>query len=338
MCPGEKNEFATFTGSKKFIRIFCHQNKIFKVDSKRYPFSFFRCLKSSKSTARRNGNCLNNFTRIEIGFQIHDTFISILKVCRNDLKHETLYVKLEMDKSIAFHQNNYPRPSWETHGFFQKHNINNIYKRKHQLETLTKILNSETLAQTYLKNNYLSRGHLSAKADFVYGIEQNLSMTYINAAPQWYSFNNGNWRYVENAVRKFVVQNQLNLIIYTGVYGHMTIKDKYNENLPLYLDIDLNNRGYIKVPKFFWKIIYDHNRKLAVTIVCVNDPFRKFISKDMLICQHICSASAVGWLTGSWNTRKNIWMGVCYVCSYRNLKKSVSTLPHLKVEGLLYGS
>ncbi len=44
------------------------------------------------------------------------------------------------------------------------------------------------------KKDYMARGHLAPDADFVYESFQDATYYYFNAAPQWQSINNGNWK------------------------------------------------------------------------------------------------------------------------------------------------
>lgn len=334
ICPGINNSFDDSLNSQSIIEAICFQSKIFIANGKTYPFNSFTCQQTSKSTVQKTGTCLNNFSQIEIGYEVPETFIPIFEICRDNQTHETYYARSEMSKSIGGHQNS-PRPYWMTHNLFPGHNINSLYKKKNQLRILGIILDSEELANKYIEKHQLQRGHLAAKADFVYSSEQNSTFSFSNVAPQWSSFNSGNWQYIEEFVRKFVTRNNLKVTIYTGVHGQMTLRDEKNEEQAVFLDIDENNNGYIRAPKFYWKIIYDSARKLALSFIGVNDPFREEITKDMFLCPDISDSPSVTWLTKSWKTRKNITQGVSYICLYEELKKAVPTAPDLKVNGIL---
>ena len=48
---------------------------------------------------------------------------------------------------------------------------------------------------------YIARGHLAPNADFMNYAWQDATFTYIDVAPQWASFNGGNWLDVENGIR-----------------------------------------------------------------------------------------------------------------------------------------
>ena len=52
------------------------------------------------------------------------------------------------------------------------------------------------------KINFLAKGHLAPDAAFVYQEEADATYFYINAAPQFQSFNNQNWKEIERATRE----------------------------------------------------------------------------------------------------------------------------------------
>lgn len=335
-CPGAKNTFDVPWKSQT-IEATCSKGKSFTVDGKAYPFTSFTCKKPTKSAVRKSGTCLGKFSKIELGFGISKTFIPVIEICRNNKTDESYYAKIHMTKSIDGYQKNSARPGWVTDKLFSG-NVNNFYTKKSQLQVLGQILNSEELAEGYLKKNSLARGHLAPKVDFVYDSEQNATFSYANCAPQWTSFNGGNWKHVETSVRNFVADNDLKVTIYTGVHGQMTLKDDKDNEQAVFLHIDENNKGYITVPRFYWKVIYDPASLLAFAIVGVNDPFSEEITKDMFLCTDISDSPDAAWLTKSWNSRKTISQGVSYACSYDELRKAVPTVPDLKVKGILRGS
>ena len=57
-----------------------------------------------------------------------------------------------------------------------------------------------------------------AYSDFVYNTQQQATMVFINANPQWQTFNGQNWNYLEQDVRAFVGRVNQDLIVYTGSY------------------------------------------------------------------------------------------------------------------------
>ena len=84
--------------------------------------------------------------------------------------------------------------------------------KKNQKSTVKKILGSNTIDGTAIietsssGTNYFAKGHLSPDAGFVYNVMQDATYYFVNVAPQFQSFNNGNWKSLEYAVRDLGVK------------------------------------------------------------------------------------------------------------------------------------
>nr|KAF7435400.1 hypothetical protein H0235_003591 [Vespula pensylvanica] len=199
------------------------------------------------------------------------------------------------------------------------------------LSTFQKLLNSSELAKSHLAKSrqFLSRGHLTAMVDFVYGALQSLTFWYINAAPQWMSFNAGNWERLENSIRNFSTYRSLDLDVYTGVHGQMTLPNARGKQQDIYLYVNGTNKA-VPVPKFYWKIIYDPRSKKGTAFVGLNDPFIKSITEDIYICSDI--SSEIKWLL--WRPN-DIKAGISYACTVDDLRKAVPTIPKFQTVGIL---
>ena len=71
------------------------------------------------------------------------------------------------------------------------------------------ILGSKELGEKYVKSSgdyFLSRGHTSAKADFALASLQRATFHIANVAPQWQTFNGGNWNTLEANLRAYVAK------------------------------------------------------------------------------------------------------------------------------------
>lgn len=168
---------------------------------------------------------------------------------------------------------------------------------------------------------------MAAKADFVYGAQQRSTFWYLNTAPQWQTFNGGNWNSLEISVRRFAARRRLDLDVYTGVYGQMTMEDIHGKQQPIYLHAE---GAVMSVPKFYWKVIYDPLSKRGIAFVGLNDPFIRLVTDDVYLCTDI--SERVEWL--NWRPR-NITLGISYACSVTDLRKAVPVMPLLDVIGIL---
>lgn len=213
--------------------------------------------------------------------------------------------------------------------FYPGIDIDYLYKFETQLDTLARILDSDELAKERLKKSvqFLSRGHMAAKADFVYGAQQRSTFWYLNTAPQWQSFNGGNWNFLEISVRRFAASRRLDLDVYTGVHGQMTMEDIRGKQQPVYLHAE---GTVMSVPKFYWKVIYDPLSKRGTAFVGLNDPFIRLVTDDVFLCTDI--SEGIKWL--DWRPR-NITSGISYACSVADLRKAVPVVPLLDVIGIL---
>jgi len=80
----------------------------------------------------------------------------------------------------------------------------------------------------------LSRGHLTANNDFVYGFQKLATFYYSNAAPQWKITNGGNFNNVEDFVRTIVSTNRAPYEVYSGTHGTMQVKSTDNFHGPCF--------------------------------------------------------------------------------------------------------
>lgn len=253
-------------------------------------------------------------------------FLSILesngKIC--------ILITINVKKTRSHLVVNCFRPQkFEAGEFYPGVNLDKLYKFENQLNTIAKILNSTELAKKRLKKSeqFLSRGHMVAKADFVYGAMQRSTFWYLNTAPQWQSFNDGNWNSLEDSVRKFAASQYLDLDVYTGVHGQMTMEDERGKQRLIYLHAE---GAIVSAPKFYWKVIYDPSSKRGTAFVGLNDPFIKTITADVYLCADI--SKKIKWL--SWKPR-DITAGISYACSVADLRKAVAAVPALDVIDIL---
>ncbi|XP_044017422.1 uncharacterized protein LOC122858549 [Aphidius gifuensis] len=347
-CPGNRNNIQGIfkqqikynNQSIKIIKqaqVKCINDRTFMFNNNIiFNFTNIKCKYLPNNIARRindddNNKCHHyNASYIEIGFLLdNNKFLKTHEICRDDDSFKTYYTVFNLTKNIASFNAGYPRPrNWKSSNFYGKLNMDTIYKTSNQLSTIAKQIGSYELANKYIiinESKYLAKGHMVAKADFVYGSAQLSTFWYLNAAPQWQTFNAGNWNSLENDVRKFADRKSLDLVVYTGIHGQMTLSDINDIPIPIYLHDEK-----ISVPRFYWKIIYDPLTKRATGFVGLNDPFAKNITRDMFICRDI--SKRIEWL--NWQQNK-ISKGISYACQVQDLRKAIPSIPDIHVVDIL---
>lgn len=173
---------------------------------------------------------------------------------------------------------------------------------------------------------YLARGHLAPMADFVYAAQQRATFYYANTAPQWQSFNTGNWGKLEAAVRALAAAKKATLTVYTGTHGSFRFGEE-----EVFLAADKSGNRSIPVPLVFWKVVHDEDGGQAVAFVGLNDPkadpadnpARSICRPD--VCPDIRWASFKG----------DAESGLMYCCAVDDLTRTVKTLPPIGTVSLL---
>nr|XP_022903770.1 uncharacterized protein LOC111416060 [Onthophagus taurus] len=315
-------------------RIVCKRNKFLFYEEKREVlFIDITCNKMPKHTARyTHKNCLKNYDEIEIGFFVKGYFLKITEICFDQKLDKAIYAKHNLTKSISGFQFGFPRPSWIQDKFFKANNVNLLYTRNTQRRTINSLLGLESGSFKYIAQYgdfFLARGHLTPRADYLYGSLQWATFYFVNAAPHWQTFNGANWMFLESDIRRFASRNQRDLVIYTGTFGVLTLPHAQNgREIELYLDVSQKHK--IPVPKLFWKIVYEPNSKSGVVFLGVNNPYMKNENvEDYIICKDVCDE--INWLT--WE-RKNLTAGYSYCCGVEEFTKIVN-FPDFNVLTLL---
>lgn len=190
------NSFDGFRGQKRLL-VRCIHGQIFEYAGKQFHFKAFNCTSYPKHIARQtNTTCFNGKGTIgEIGFDIGaNRFLHVMDVCINETMQNTYYSHYYQRPGNDGHQRNFPRPDFEVGMFFNRSRaISFLYTRYNQRITLSKLLGEKVALPLFNDSKWLfmARGHLMAKSDNVLGNQQRSTFYYVNAAPQWQSFNGG---------------------------------------------------------------------------------------------------------------------------------------------------
>ncbi|XP_034481983.1 uncharacterized protein LOC117787545 isoform X2 [Drosophila innubila] len=339
-CSGKSSFKDRFDGFTR-LNASCWGEKSFLVLGSVYQLEDFVCTSWPGYTARRTNRTCNGGTNLlEVGFQLaqadeQDDFLQTYDVCHNELEEVTRYVHHVLMPGSAQYQRSVSRPSFITGDFYDGKDVNGKYTQIQQNITISQILDMDASRYFNISGNvYLARGHLSAKTDFVFGPAQQATFFFVNAAPQWQTFNAGNWERIEDSVRKFVADENITADCYTGIWGVSTLPDAQGVHQELYLDFDENNNGLIPVPRLYFRVVIDRESRLGIVLLGVNNPHASLeeIQNDYLICPDI--GDQINWI--SW-TKEDLKRGYSYACTVEEFTKVVKDLPleDLQTNGVL---
>lgn len=336
-CFGGNVIFNSAITNQTNLAVKCISDLLFEVNRKEQNVLLLNCTQSVAHFARQTGrNCSGVYNELEIRFNATVEFESHLIVCFDDVLKSVLYSWYNLTAHIGG-RSSFGRDGDFSEGVFYNLtlNVNVLYIKKTQARTINRLLGLSNTNQKYVNqssaNFFLARGHLTANRDFVYDSQQRSTFYYVNAAPQWQCFNNGNWKTLEENLRSFASKQKLDLVVYTGTYGISTLPhEETGEETQLFLYVTSGRDSAIPVPKFFWKFVYEPKSKNGTVFVGTNNPYK---SEKEFICKDI--SDAIKWLT--WKKDDQI-SGYSYACAVDDFRKVVNYLPEFKVQGLLTGN
>lgn len=262
-------------------------------------------------------------------------FLETMRICYDDAVMRTLYVQHTLLPASIHFQKNIKRLNFSKAGYFKDLNMNHLYTQKHQREQAAALLQGQHVVEHLFDNNtlFLARGHLAAKADFIYGSQQRSTFTFFNVAPQWQAFNGGQWSALEDEVRKFVAKSKLRIDCYTGTWGilqlplNSTAANNSTIQRDFYLTSDNNNNGLLPVPQLYYRVLVDRMQQphRGIALVGVNNPHATLneINASYVICEDI--REQVAWLR--WMRNKNLKKGFMYACQVTDFVSAVGHLP-----------
>merc|ERR1711970_732792 len=227
---------------------------------------------------------LESIWKVSIGWQIEDTFIEQIGLCVDESNYGTIWTNHTVrGASIDLRDIDPKRPSFraDTSAYTRKNRrfftwststkLNKLYSKKAQKSTVTALLGGvtsiedETIIETSSSGtDYFAKGHLSPDAAFVYDVEQDATYYYINVAPQFQSFNNGNWKALESSVRDLGKKLGRDLEVVTGTHEILQYKNKKGKNTKIFLE---EEKSYVPAPKYYWKVVKDPKTETAAVFI-----------------------------------------------------------------------
>ena len=300
-----------------------------------YTYDKLGCTSQPKESFIESGTCGTGGVNVQIGWQQAASFIEQIKVCHVKSNANTLYtVHTVYGASATADDTTNTRPDFRKGNYYVGIDVATAYTQAQQTITMTNIVGSSTLAAKYIdvaKSYYFARGHLSPDGDFVDAASQDASYYFINAAPQWQSFNNGNWVKLESNVISKADATKADYTVYTGTYGTLTLPDVNGNQRSIYSAFNANSNGLIPAPKYYWKVVHDPVAKKAVAFVGINNPHLTSVSASDVFCTDICPQ--ITWST--WTAPHDIPKGYMFCCTVADLRNTVTCAPDLGAVDLL---
>ena len=327
-CEGTSNVL-TATGVQFNAATCASAGSTLRVGTQNLGYSSLGCKTSVKETIKETGTCMTSGTQIEIGWQVSTKFINQITICHVKSTANTLYsINTISGANVAADDKANLRPSFRKGTFFVGSNPDTGYSQAGQNVSVANIVGSYDLAVKYVdvsQSYFFARGHLAPDGDFIDAGSQDATYYYINAAPQWQSFNNGNWKSLEFGVRDLAISRARDMVIYTGTYDILTLADVNGVQKPIYVAKDTNNNYVIPAPKYYWKVVHDPITNTATAVIGINNPHLTTVTGADVFCADVCNQ--ITWMT--WPNRFDISRGYMFCCSVQSLRNVVAHAPNL---------
>lgn len=313
----------------------CISGVQFEINKQYINISQLNCTQSATHFAKETGKKCpgSNYTELAVTLDVPPPFPPHIISCFDHGLKNVLYTWYNLTSHISGQSSLARETDFQESTFYNLTlDVNILYMKKTQARTINRLLGLSNTNPKYINqssgNFYLARGHLTANRDFVYDAQQRSTFYFINAAPQWQCFNNGNWKTLEENLRSYASKQKLDLVVYTGTYGIATLPhEETGEETQLFLYVVDGKGAGIPVPKFFWKFVYDPKTKKGTVFIGTNNPYK---SEKEMICEDI--SDSIKWLT--WKKDDQV-SGYSYACSVDDFRRTVSYLPKYEVKALL---
>ena len=345
-CPGAK---LRSWGNKKSAKLKCHEDQV-HVETEEgdlVALNDLSCSRSIREEVEQGhvdcGPQAGDGKIVHIGWRLSDgRFKSQITVCHDDETSNTYFSNHTIEgNNIDARDTKSERPSYFKEGhYYDGFSASKAYKLRNQKVNLETIFGHSKAAEIFQsKKHYLTKGHLAPDADFLFQEWQDATYHFINVAPQWQTFNNGNWRAVESAVRNYASQIRNAIQVYTGTLGVLKYKNGHGIPTPVFLAKDearSNNQldnvfSLLPTPEYFWKLAYNPTLDQAIVFIGLNDPhFKGNPELTAQICPDICAKSKWFFLY-----QKKVEKGYTFCCKYQDFKAIIDWIPDLPDPGIM---
>lgn len=198
-CPGPGNFLIPTRLDANPATCTANNKLLLESNGLEYSYSQLGCTNRMKDAIIENGTCADGKgTVIVFGWQVGLDFIPLYESCHDKLLELNYFTtNYIVGRSADADDKSHDRPDFSQATYYPGLEVNELYKTATQTVTIAGILNSTELANDYINSNanlFFSRGHMAPDADFIDWSSQEASYYFMNAAPQWQTFNGGNWK------------------------------------------------------------------------------------------------------------------------------------------------
>ncbi|KAJ8667405.1 hypothetical protein QAD02_009068 [Eretmocerus hayati] len=273
----------------------CYGLSIFEVTGSTYPakISKVNCERPPVPLAEsRNTSCTNG-TLARIGYSLRSgaEFVSVIdELCHNETLGQTHWAHHTLGSSSRKRQRDLGQAATFVKGpFYQNITVTPaLFSKDSQRARLLELIGEQALVDRYVPNNgsdYLVEGTLAPKSDMFYRSQQDGTYFYINTIPMWKSIQDGNWKTVEEIIRKSAAKACNTLDVWTGGIGNLTITNSTGITTAITLTKDKDGKPALPVPRFAFKYVVDRKNNRGIVFVTLNDPQVKAITAEDLLCE-----------------------------------------------------
>ncbi|XP_063907831.1 uncharacterized protein LOC135125974 [Zophobas morio] len=247
--------------------------------------------------------CENSERPVRVGYKIDGTLVPVLDVCFNEATALATYTRHRLTGFAPLAQSTARSPPTYFQFYLSLYNkdVQSVYD---SFEFYFEKLGLEE----YLTDAYFLRaGHLAPYEDFFHPFQRDAAYHYVNAAPQWNTFDDGNWRVLEDGVLQVVANGKMgDGVVVTGdatvVTGTLKVGTLVSNatGTPEVVELILRY-GQFPIPRWFWKVVYFGEVDIGAVFFGFNNPYAGLKDEvDAEFVAEICSEDVFESLRAKW--------------------------------------
>ncbi|XP_044253181.1 uncharacterized protein LOC123004130 [Tribolium madens] len=254
----EQSSFKGWDIGKEYEKVTCVGDSIIisETSKKSLDFNTITCLPGVKGVIFNNvgGKCEKNYNLRVTGLVVHDKMFPAYSVCWEQSQSVPLYAKFRTNKG----------------------RIDNALKKNPNFSENFEVGNHRQAVEALGVVNfitdkvYLIDGRLATQEDLFYPYEKDKVSDLVNVRLRWNTIENGNWKIIQNSIRKFI-SNSTKLGEVTVLTGGLRVATLPNKEGVL-VNLKLHN-GKNPVPLWNWRLLHSHKAGVGVIFFVYNNPY-----------------------------------------------------------------